>query len=380
MIVLLFMSMRHKSGRDIITGVYRAAHESGWNVQQIEDVPSKEGVRELIDIWHPGGCLVYTARAQDLLPPRFFGATPVVYLSDRRPNRLTVNQDAVATVKLAVDELIRTGSRSLAYVGPDLDVNWNRERREALCAEALRRKLPFSDFMLKSEGASAGQKQLRQFLAGLPRPAGVLVGADIYASQTMLCAQEAKLSVPGDIALVSVDNDELICENLRPSLSSVMPDFETAGYLLGRLLAARIADPSLRHANRIYGPRGIVRRASSRPVCGHPAVARALEFIRRESANGIGVDEVAAVMGMSRRTAQRLFASFAKRSIAEEIRNARLARAMELVRRRNQSLGAIAQMCGFSSGAHLKTVFRKLTGMSMREFRASEAAPESFLP
>lgn len=376
MIALLFMSIRHKFGREILNGVYRASHESGWSVQQIEDIPSRAGIRELINVWRPVGCLVYTESAQDLLPPRFFGSTPVVYLSDRHPNRLTVNQDAVATVALAVEELIRAGSRSLAYIGPDLDVNWNRERREAVCAEARRRKLPFSAFTLKSAGARAGQKDLRQFLVNLQRPGGVLIGADVYASQVMLCAQSAMLSVPGDIAFVSVDNDELICENLQPSLTSVMPDFESAGYLLGKLLAARIADPSLHHANRVYGPLGIVRRASSRLPCGHPAIARALEFIRREAVAGIGVDEVATVMGMSRRTSQRLFASFAKRSIAEEIRNVKLSRAMELVRRRNQPLGPIAQMCGFSSSAHLKTAFRRLTGMTMREFRSIASAPE----
>ena len=370
MIVLLFMSMRLKSSRDVIGGVYRAAHEHGWNVQQFESIPTAAELRELIGIWHPVGCLVYTATSRDVLPPRLFGKVPVAYLSDRHGNRLAVNQDASAIVALAVEELLRAGSRSLAYVGPNLDANWTRERRTAICEEARRRKLPFASFTLRSVDSGAEQRSLRQFLTGLPRPVGVLIGADMYAGTTLLSARDAKLSVPGDVAFVSVDNDELICENLRPTLSSVKPDFESAGYQLGQLLAARIENAALRRAERTYGPSGIVRRGSSRPPCGHPAVSRALEFIRHEAAAGIGVDDVARAMGMSRRSAQRLFARHVQRPIADEIRKTRLARAMELVRRRDQPLGPIAQMCGFRSGAHLKTVFRKLTGKTMREFRA----------
>ena len=380
MTILLFMSMRLKSSRDVIGGVYRAARERGWNVQQFESIPSPAELRELIGIWHPVGCLVYTATSRDVLPPRLFGRIPVVYLSDRHGDRLAVNQDGAAIVALAVEELLHAGSRSLAYVGPDLDANWNRERRAAICEEARRRKLPFDSFALKSVDSGAEQRRLQRFLASLPRPGGVLIGGDIYAGTTLHCARNARLAIPGDVAFVSVDNDEFVCENLRPTLSSVIPDFESAGYQLGQLLAARIENAALRRAERTYGPRGIVRRASSRPPGGHPAVSRALEFIRQEACTGIGVDDVARAMGMSRRTAQRLFARHAKSPIADEIRKARLARAMELVRRRDQPLGPIAQMCGFSSGTHLKTVFRKFTGKTMREFRGTATTSPVLTP
>lgn len=368
--ILIFMSMRHKSSHDILTGVYRAAEEHDWRVQLFDSFPRPARLREILRDWRPRGCLVYTGDVRDILPPPLFGGLPVAYLSDRRPGRFTVNQDPTLTARLAADELVLCGARSFVYLAPERDVLWSRERCRAFHAEVKTRNAPFLVFR-------SGRPGLEETLRRLPRPVGVLAAADAYAAKIVLAAERAKLSIPNDIALVGVDNDTLICENLRPTLTSVAHNFRKAGYLLTNLLADQLDNPSLPPVMRTYAPLRLVRRASTRPIHISPEIVRAAEYVRLHATDGIGVEDVAHALGYNRRSLERLFAAQGDGTIAALIRKEKLNRATELLQNPRQALGPIAQLCGFSSEAHLKTLFKRTFGLSMRAWRRKAFDPSA---
>lgn len=364
--ILAFVSTRFRSSRDILRGIYRSAEEQGWQVLPIEEIPSPERVRELMSAWQPRGCLVYSGSTQDLLPRRTFGETPVVYLSDRRPGRLTVNQDAAATVALAVNELTAAGARALAYIGPDTTLLWNRERRRLFRDEARRRHLACRIFELAGVQSTAPvQEHLRTFLQGLPPATGILVACDQFAPDVMLAVKAAGLRIPEDLSLVSVDNDEMICENLRPTLTSIALDFVSAGQLMGDLLADHLNGG--KRGSALYQPLGIVRRTSSRIHKYPESVTQAQEYIRLHACEGIGVPDVAAAVGLTRRSLERQFAA-AGLSVAETIRAEKLERALALLRDQSLSLDPIADFTGYSN-SRLKTLFKERYGKTMRDYR-----------
>ena len=366
--ILIFMSMRHKSSREILDGVYRAAKEHDWRVQLFDTFPDRTRLKEILHDWNPTGCIVFTGDVRDLLPPRLFGSIPVVYLGDRRPGRLAVIQDAAATARLAADELSACGAGAFAYVAPEEETAWNRERCRAFRAEAVRRNVPFRMYRL-------GRPGLEDFLKNLPKPAGVFAAADAYATEVVRAAERARLAIPRDLALVSVDNDMQICENLRPTLTSVEHAFEHAGYLLAQTIAERLNHPGSPIAPKTYQPQRIVSRASTLVAGIPPQIAAAREFIRRHATEGIGVGDVAHQLGLNRRALERIFAQQGGPSVATLIRDGKLEAVLELLRKPGQAISPIASLCGFSSEAHLKTLFKKTYGLTMRDWRKAHARP-----
>lgn len=361
--IVIFMPMRLKSSHDILAGVYRAAKEHDWRVQLFDTMPDRFRLREILRDWDPLGCIICTGEARDVLPPHLFGNLPTAYLGDRRIGRFTVNQDHSIVAKLAVDELRECGAKSFAYIAPPIDYLWSKERFSAF-------KQKVDELGLTLKKFRSGSPNMQEFLKKLPKPAGVLVSADTFAAEAMVAAHKAGLSIPKDIAFVSVDNDELICENLRPTLTSIAHNFEKAGYILSNLIYEQLHNPSMAPSMRTYAPLRIVRRASTIPSKTPAEIGAALEYIRLHASEPIGVEDVAKELGLNRRALERTFKRYGNgTTIASTIRECRLNKVMDLLKRPRQSIGPIAQFCGFSSEAHLKTLFKQTYGITMREWR-----------
>ena len=372
-LVLVFMSTRYRSGRDILAGIYGAAHMHCWNIQLFEDIPTPACLRELLLILQPIGCLVVTQKPRPNLAPRLFGKIPVVYLGDRRPNRLRVVQNTCAVARLAADELISGGAKSLVYVGPPPGLRWNDQRLKAFKQEVHARDLPFGSFVL----ASSGQRNLRHtqpddFLARFAHPVGIFIASDNHAASAYHEIGPSRTSGTPDYLFVSVDNDEMICESLTPTLSSIALDFEGAGVQMVQLLHESMFGTVAADVTRTYAPIGVVHRASSRKASFSPPIRTALEYIRVNATKGIGVADIAQAMKMVRRTAERRFFAATDKTLAEALREAKIEHACTLLRDSTIPIGAIASFCGFSSEAHLKTLFKRHTGLTMRNWRAQE--------
>ncbi len=370
-IVLVFQSMRLKSGRDMLAGVYTFARTNDWQVQVFDALPDSRKLKGLLDTWNPKGCLVAAALLGKRYPP--FGDIPVVYLGRMPGDVFKVEHDSAATSRLAAEELARARPASWAFFGPVDDVDWSRIRRDSFTEDVVRRggTVDVFDWTGLTPDTLAARTAIGRWLDALPHPAAVFIAADHLAGPLFAAARRAKLRIPEDVAFVGVDNDELICENLKPALTSVLPDFEESGRLLGELLAHRLDDPELAPCTLTYGPREIVRRASTRKSHDSYRVDRALEFIRRRTADGIGVNDVAAEIGCNRRRLERLFAEKTGGTVLAAIQDARLERIFSLLREKNRTLSGIAVRCGCSSETYLKTFFRRRTGLTMREWRAA---------
>lgn len=375
-VVLVFQSMRFKSGRDTIAGMYRFARRHNWQIQCFETVPSQRELNELLDVWQPLGCLV----AFSLLPGRrslSFGSTPVVYLGRAKGQLLHVEHDSAATSALAAEELRHGDPASWGFFGPPGKPLWGvlRGRHFASAVESFGAKvIPFVWAGLKP-GTPAFHDAVTAYLRRLPRPIAMFIAADYLAGMVIDAAHRLELRIPQDIALVSVDNDEQICENLNPSLSSVAPDFEGGGWAMCELLERKLGDPGLVSATCTYGPLQLVRRSSSRPNDGSNRLNRALEFIRTRIGESFGVSDVAEHVGLHRRSLERMFRAETGESVLHAIRAAKLDVVKAILRNRRNTIGGIAARIGFSSEAHLKNFFRNETGLTMSAWRKRQANP-----
>ena len=172
-------------------------------------------------------------------------------------------------------------------------------------------------------------------------------------------ASRTELKIPDEIAIVGVDNDELLCENTNPTLSSVMPDFRAAGEMASAMLARAMNNPKLKPVTQTFGPRLLVRRASSSRTQGTDReVLAALDLIRREACNGLKAKDVAARFPCSRRMAEIRFRAATGKSPLEAIQEIRRAKALELLADPTRDRTAVANLCGYSSANALANFLR----------------------
>lgn len=375
-IVLFFQSTYQKSWRDKLAGVYRYARKADWQVQVIAEESGFIPVRKLLALWRPIGCLVDRALAGGNNPVAAFGKTPVVFL-DQDPRKIRgkffgVTHDSAATAHRAAEELLAFECAHYGFVGWERPFFWSKERQAAFSDVVRSKGKSISVLVENREDLSRVDflKVLSDWLVSLPRPCGVFAVNDIVAEQVQAACQILRLNVPGDVAIVGVDNDELICENANPTLTSVLPDFEKAGWLLAELLDRRIRNPKLKTTHETYGPLMVVRRQSTRRFQRTDMrVMHALDYIRCTPCMDLRLEDVIQAMGCSRRLADLRFREVTGHSLLDEIHNVRISKAFELLRKTNQSIGAIAALCGYEGESFLKKLFKKRMGVSMREWR-----------
>ncbi len=297
---------------------------------------------------------------------------PVVCVSDR-PERFsgpTVVPDNIAVGAMAADYLIELGFRQLAMVGPlGVGVGLHRfhgfrERVRAIDGQVI----TLADAWQADRGV---YRAPRDWLAALPVPCGVFCWNDETARNVILDAGAAGRSVPEDLAVVGVHNDDLLCESVQPNITSIALPLETVGYeaaaLLDRLVQGQAApDEPIR-----FAPIEVVERGSTRSTADDPDVAQALAIIRSRATRGLSVDQICESLALpiSRRTLERRFVQALGRTPHEEIRRIQVQRARELLINTDLPQEEIAHRCGFSSNPFFSNTFKRVTGQRPGAYR-----------
>ena len=372
--VLFFQSTWSKSWRDKLTGTFQYADQVGWHIQVVETRTTTSSVRQVLLKWNPIGCMVDRGMQNSRPPLRVFGRIPVVFL-DQYPKMARsctyLTHDSKASVTLAMDELIRIGLPRLAFIPWSKPCFWNMERNEAFREYARQKRI---EHFILTPGSDLDHQ-----LAELPKPCGVICANDMIAQKMMSEAMRAGIAIPDELPVIGIDNDELICEHANPPLSSVYPSFVDAGYRLAEMLHERIRNPKAKHIHASYEPKTLVRRESSRWMPEMDDRTRAaLDFIRKNFADpNLSVNQVVEVMGCSYSMSNLLFKKDSGVSILDEIQNMRLENAYRLLRNPQQKIDSIPTLCGYRSEPFFKRLFKKKTGLTMREWRKQNATSRS---
>ena len=218
------------------------------------------------------------------------------------------------------------------------------------------------------------KENLMRWLKAQPKPLAVLAANDATARHVTDTCLKAGLRIPDEVAVMGIDDDPSICLSADPPLSSIHLDFESCGYLAASTLEQIINGHRGFLRKLHYGIREIVVRTSTANVSPNVIlVQRALDFIDRKACDGIGVPDVCAHLGLSRRLTDLRFHETLGRSVHEIIAERRFEEVKRLLRNTNLPLARINEQAGFANNSHLKTVFKRKFGVSMREFRNAQS-------
>ncbi len=374
---VLFITDLHTGSRlPELAGVREFAASHDWHVEEIEVARLEHPIEEVLAYWKPAGCIL--EGSSNILPPvSAFKEIPLVHIDAGEslrndPSTFLVSNDNEAIADLALKELLKSDCTAYAFVGWSPRVVWSRKRQERF---AFRLKDIGQVCHVLADPWTLGNKddfatRLAPWLEALPKPCGLFAANDDIAAAVLDVCSMLGISVPGDIALVGVDDVPSICDNLTPSLSSVTPDFRTGGRLAAALLQERLSDPSLPPKRLTYKPLGLTPRLSSRRLATYSRqILQALDLIRREACHGLTATDVVKAIGVSERLAETRFKTATGHRITDEIHEIRLRRACDLLRNPRQAIEPIATLCGWQSEAFLKRLFKSRHGMTMRQWR-----------
>jgi LacI family transcriptional regulator len=198
----------------------------------------------------------------------------------------------------------------------------------------------------------------------------VLACDDDRGRQVLEACRAAKLQVPDDVAVVGVDNDELLCELSDPALSSVALDTEQAGYEAAELLHELMTGRTRKARRILVAPTHVVvRRSTDTRATEDRDIARAVRFIQDNVVHSIGVDDVVEHVGCSRRTLELRFQKILGRSVNREIQEIRLDRAKQLLAETDLTVSRIAEALAFGSSNYMIRLFRQRLNLSPIEYR-----------
>ena len=285
-----------------------------------------------------------------------------------------VTCDDISVAKLAATHRVTAGFTNFAYVVNRSCAKWSNDR-----LAAFRDALAEHGFSVDAYefGVNDG---LSDFLAKLPKPCGLLVANDKRAVDVLRIAFEADIAIPDEIAVVSVDNDGIVCETARPTLSSIPWDTEKTGYEMARILDEAISKQRRKvqfQTIKYHGTTVVTRRSSAHVRSADALVRRCLILMELNFSSEISVDTLARHLSVSRRTLERRFLTSTGESVAAALLGIRMAKAENLIRTTVKPLGEIAKLCGFCDASHLVKTFKRRTGMTPASLRSEQSSERS---
>ncbi len=360
-VAVLFSITQHMQ---FMRGIADCAQQNGnWqlsmNPDPVVDMPPKSLVG-----WNGDGVILRLHSRADLEAIRSL-RIPAANVAGSVENsvvpRVMIDQEAVG--RLAAEHLLKCGLQQFAYFGLR-NVFYSQLRRRgfvdrlhAAGHECLVLELPHR--FSKRQPWYQWNERLEQWLASLEKPVGLLAVHDPQANLVIEVCSRVGLGVPNDVAVVGVENNEVICGFAETPLTSIARDDWTIGFegaaLLGRLIEGQKPPES----DILIAPNDIVMRESTDIVVVDDSyVVSATRYVRDHLDKPFGVEMLEKVTGISRRSLELRFGQCLKCTPHQYISRLRVQRAkVLLVRDKTMQLKQISRACGFPDTRRFRHVF-----------------------
>lgn len=392
--VALLIESSRKFGRDVLSGIAKYIHVHGpWSCY-IEERELHGGIPDWLKQVPISGIIARIdgmRTAKELLRL----GRPVIDVrasvrSERIPAFVT-NPRAVA--QMAADFFLQAGFRHFAFCGYS-GIPFSDERGAAftnylathgytthvfspppqsLTAARRGASAPLTFLQAVEQRGLENEKAIAAWLRKQPRPLALVACNDICGQQVLNACREHGVNVPGEVAVMGVDDDEVLCTISEPPLSSIKPDAERLGAEAAALLDAMMKGKGVKPGLVEIPPLWIVERASTDVVAiEDPVMVQALRFIRNHVNEGVNVKEVLAHVGCSRTDLGLRFRHWLKTSVRAEIIRLRIERACSLLRQTNLGLAEIARQSGCRDAPSFCRLFQRRLSQTPTQYRRAK--------
>lgn len=382
--VALLIETSRTYGRGILGGIARYAQVHGpWSFfTQERELHS--GLPEWLHSWKGDGIIARIEDRRMAAALRRLKLPVVDVLGNARFEGIPgFDTDARVVARLAADFFLRAGFQHFAFCGY-LGIPFS-DRRAAAFGEYLTQhartvrvfrtrpahNLP-AHIQAEEQRGLSRERSIAAWLGRQPRPLALFACNDVCGQQVLNACREHGIKVPEEVAVMGVDNDDVLCSLCQPPLSSIEPDTTRLGYEAAELLDQMIRGSRGAAVTRQIAPVRVLERASTDVVAiGDPITVQAVRFIRDRLGEGIAVKDVLAHVGRSRTDVEQRFRRWLKSSVRQEILRRRLDRVCSLLQDTNLGLDDVAQRAGLASAAHLCRLFQQRFSQTPTQYRAS---------
>ena len=339
--ILVTIPTANFTQRKILEGVLAYARENGpWLFHLNTGDIAEQGLKR-VSAWGVDGVIVLSAN-------------PELLTRVARLNRPTVLINAPLS--------IRTRRRDILVVRRD-NPNLGRMAAEFPCAVY---PTPTPD---ACADFSREAPRLSAWLKALPKRTALYTVKDIRGQQILAACLDAGIAVPDDLAVLSTDDDEVLCETATPSLSSISLDGEHTGRICAKALDDLLHGRPRHPLVDIAYPRIVTRRSTDTFAVDNPVLARVIAYARKRLDTPLKIRDMAQALGVSVRTIETKAQRHLGHPIREEILRLRLSEGVALLTNSRLPIAEIAARCGFCNASHFSRAVKAAFGYPPGVFR-----------
>ncbi len=360
-------------------GIGRFAKEQGWYLTFCDGCTHSGNV--LPQGWRGDGILTQISQRPEILRYVKTQNVPCVDMSLQRPDVVMprISGDHLLIGAQAAEHLLERGFVRAAYFATE-DMYPHKLREQGFAQRfqtGAGQQVKSLVWMRQSRNGldnwQAQNKWLKKSLDKLPKPLGIFCYSDYDAVKIETISLELGYNIPEDVAILGVDNDPLVCENVKVPLSSVRHDLVRVGYdgaaMLHKLMLG-LPEPS---ETILVPPRGVETRTSTETfTADDPLVRRVINFFRERISESVGAPEAAKALDIPLHKLKAAFTHSTNLSPYAILLQLRLLEARRLLLHTNCTVKEIAARTGFCHAQHLNNMFRHHEKCTPTEYRSRE--------
>lgn len=375
-IALLYNAERTGSSMRILTDIAAQINDISGNLQcsllPIHDASYQKKI--VLKKTYDGAIAIQNTN--ELLEDIYDQGIPCIAINDARDSRISIDQvcpDNTAIGHLGGEFFIEQGLQYFAFCSFQLTLS-SIERHRGF-QEAIRLAGRNCYFFNPSPSNSKATREsleqaIIQWIRRLPKPIGIMVANDNSAHQLILLCRESSISIPEEVRLLGVGNDNLVCELSTPTISSIELDYKYWAKSSIKALTESLAKKCHKSNIDPVEPIEVVQRRSTEPSAvndGH--VARAIRLIHDEASQGLTVNQIVQKLNISRSCLERRFRKQLGRSPQSELRKTKLILVKKLLHNTDLTVAEIADKTGFEYPEYLYVAFKKRYRMTPIQYR-----------
>ena len=361
-------------GRDILKGIYDYNNQfEEWEIifepsYYLKTTKNSDFINLISEI-KPDGCIIENyenaKKVIDLNIP-LIQTSSLNYLS----NIPCLKGNYEADGKMALEYFLSKGFKNLAFFGIR-KVIWSDGRFESFKKHAHSKNIEIHNYIPKiKKTISHDLKDIISWLKSLPKPIGIFCCNDDLGIVLINACSMAKLKTPYEIAVLGVDNDELLCSVVHPKLSSIARNHTVSAFNACEILNKMMQ--GLFPKNHIIStePISVIERSSTDTIASNDIeVTKALHFIRNNTHVNITVNDVVKATNISRRSLYNRFKKTTNRTILEDIQFQKIKKFKALLTNQKLSVKEIAFQLGFEDVSHVSRWFSAIEGKTPLKWR-----------
>ena len=342
--------------RGLMCGIMRYSDEYGpWSFYT--NPGKRERIFPHLENWDCDGIVISDLsykRNREHIPSH----VPVISIYEKAESgNISVAPDSLKAGQVGAEYLLGLGFKNFAFCS-FCDRTWSKEREkgfiERLSNDGYKAHLFRCTYARYQRNWISECENLVQWLKDLPKPLAIMACNDIMGREVIEVCKKNTFHIPQDVAVLGVDNDEMICEFSNPPLSSILYYTEAAGYEAARNLDLLMKGQESEKSKIEVAVHEITERQSTNILyIKDPLVAEAVCFIRRSAQKAVKVDDVVTHVSTSRRNLERRFKKTLNCTILEELKRSRIDIITHMLLETDDSITQIARSIGLMSSKNL---------------------------